>query len=737
MLIDISSEGREELEFLGDLPGELPIIAAVPRSLKSLSSRLVKLGVTRVFYKPLQPQSVARELNRLLHLPSIGISLFDDSERRNPLKALRAEFLMATRSRLRDLICWTGKGCPAEEVAQWKREAHRLVGNLGVFGFASQVARAREIDVALSGDNALSEADRATIRLAAMEILNHLDERQECDILPLRRKVPSPELVVCSEDNYLASEIAVRLSRCGLFCVTRSHREFRDTVQEGCPDGIILDFSGIASEQVSEFGEILRTLKAPTIALDQALPLERRILLANSGVAAILEKPVDPGKVASKMQELLPAPTPTKLVVVDDDPLFLATLEALVSQNDTRITTLTSGRHLWDVLETRNPDLLILDIDIPDIDGISLCRAVRSDSRFCQLPIIFVSAVDTPECRKEIFSAGADDFIPKCIDRAELLGRIAARLARNRISRTLETDRLTGLMTRTPATTRIQNLLCQSKKRDLPTSLAILDLDHFKRINDRYGHPVGDQVLRSTAAHLADHFRSHDVLARWGGEEFVVVLFAMHCEQAAERLGKVLAHVKEEIHHSDRGEPFQVSFSAGVAEFPRDGRDLASLYKTADIALYQAKEDGRGRVGQVRETSRTVRKVDVVLVEDDHPLGTVIVDGLKAMGLSVAWYRDRVDATVAFRNGTVAGVLLLDQDLPDGSGFELLSELAGPCLDRTKIILLGGRLTEQQVVQSFRLGADDHLGKPFFLPVLFRRVETALGAEHARFEHTR
>lgn len=497
---------------------------------------------------------------------------------------------------------------------------------------------------------------------------------------------------------------------------------------------MVLDFSGLSEVELDEYSQLLLNIEAPTIALDQTLSLERRIRLANSGVAAILEKPVDPGKVASRMQELLPARTPTKLVVVDDDPLFLATLEALVTQDDIRITTLTSGEHLWDILETRNPDILILDIDIPGIDGISLCRAVRSDGRFSQLPIVFVSGVDTAECRKEIFEAGADDFIPKCIDRTELLGRIAARLARNRISRSLETDRLTGLMTRTPATARIQNLLCQSRKRGLPTSLAILDLDHFKGINDRYGHPVGDQVLRSTAAHLAEHFRSQDVLARWGGEEFVVVLFAMNSERAAERLERLLEQVKEEMHQSDLGEPFQVSFSAGVAEFPRDGQDLPSLYKTADTALYQAKEEGRSRVAQFREYPKIMRRVDVVLVTDDHPLGTVVVDGLEGLGFTVFWLRNKMDAAAAFRNGMVAGVLLLDHDLADGSGSQLLGELGGPALDRTKIILLGGGLTEEEVVQSFRLGAHDHLTKPFFLPVLFRRIETALGAEQARFE---
>lgn len=221
MLIDIRGEGTAELQLLRSIKCSLSIVAVISRDLKSLSPTLVNTGVTRVFYRPLQPQAVARELNKLLRLPSIGISLFDDSERRNPLKALRSEFITTTTAKLRELVCWTGKGCPAEEALLWRREAHRVVGNLGVFGFASQVRKAREIELALSGNGTLSEADKATVRLAAMEISNHLKERQECDIVATRQKSPPSELVVCSEDKYLASEIAVRLSRCGLFVSPR------------------------------------------------------------------------------------------------------------------------------------------------------------------------------------------------------------------------------------------------------------------------------------------------------------------------------------------------------------------------------------------------------------------------------------------------------------------------------------------------------------------------------------
>ena len=732
LLIGLRGEGRREIEFLRNLKQKLTVLVALPRRLGHLAPELVGLGVGRIFYPPLQPQSVARELNKLMRLPSIGISLFDDSERRNPVKALRTDFLLATKGRLQELVDWTKADWKPEAAETWRREVHKLVGNLGVFGFASQVSRAREIEVALGGQEALSIPERLTVSLIASEILVHLETEQECDVVPIVTKQLPPSVMVYSDDKYHASEIAVGLSRRGFHCLTNTLSEFEPSVASKKPNGVVLDLEGISEEKIVEMGGVLENLEGPVLVLDQPLHLKRRVVIANSGVAAIMEKPVEVLKTVGMMQDLLTVPALTKVVVVDDDPIFLATLQALFLQHDIRVTGLSSGHDLWDVLETRNPDILLLDIDMLDLDGISLCKAIRSDSRFSQLPIVFVSAMDTPEMRKEAFRAGGDDFISKTCDRLELMGRVAARIARNRVSRRLEFDRLTGLVTRAPAMSRIKNLFGQSKKRGLPTSIAVLDLDHFKSVNDRYGHPVGDKILRSIAKHLVDHFRTQDVVARWGGEEFVVALFAMNSFQAVQRLERVLEAVKLELHRSEKGETFHVSFSAGVAEFPRDGEDLQTLYKNADLALYQAKDEGRSRVKRIQKTLKVLPKVDIVLVEDDHPLGTVIVDGLRQLGFSIVWYRSRADATVAFKNGISAKVLLLDHDLPDGNGLDFLTEFAGPAMEKTSVIVLSSHLNEEEILSSFTLGADDYLSKPFFLSVLLKRIENSLMTEASR-----
>jgi len=190
-----------------------------------------------------------------------------------------------------------------------------------------------------------------------------------------------------------------------------------------------------------------------------------------------------------------------------------------------------------------------------------------------------------------------DEDLAKPIVGPELLVRVANRLERTQLHRRLaETDVLTGLATRQKATQSLGQLLRLSGRHGKPVSLAVIDLDHFKIINDRYGHTVGDAVLRRTADVLFQAFRRDDVVGRWGGEEFIVGLYGMPRASGQDRLRRALDSLQAQEFEAPGGEKFRVSFSAGVAEFPKDGPDMASLFRQADAALYVAKAAGRAQV---------------------------------------------------------------------------------------------------------------------------------------------
>jgi diguanylate cyclase (GGDEF)-like protein len=158
------------------------------------------------------------------------------------------------------------------------------------------------------------------------------------------------------------------------------------------------------------------------------------------------------------------------------------------------------------------------------------------------------------------------------------------------------TDPLTGLANRRKATEALERLFSLAGRNGVPVSVAILDLDHFKQVNDQHGHAAGDTVLRRLGELLTQSFRTEDVTARWGGEEFLVGMYGSTKADGARRLTALLQGLRGESFAGDGGESFTVTFSAGVAEHAADCSDLEALCRAADEALYQAKAAGRARV---------------------------------------------------------------------------------------------------------------------------------------------
>jgi diguanylate cyclase (GGDEF)-like protein len=288
------------------------------------------------------------------------------------------------------------------------------------------------------------------------------------------------------------------------------------------------------------------------------------------------------------------------VLALDDDPTVLAILRATLDPAKIRLTTLSDPLRLWETLEESTPDLLMLDVDMPHLSGIELCRVVHSDPRWVGLPILFLTAHDDAATIQALFEAGADDYVRKPIVGAELTTRIANRLERTRLLRQIaETDPLTGLSNRRKATQSLVHLARLAGRHGEPLSIAMLDVDHFKQVNDHHGHAMGDAVLRRIGELLLRSFRGDDVVARWGGEEFLIGMYGMMRSDGVRRMQDVLERVQAESFVNDKGERFGISFSAGVSEYLVDGLDLQDLIRAADEQLYRAKSAGRSRVCSV------------------------------------------------------------------------------------------------------------------------------------------
>ena len=286
-----------------------------------------------------------------------------------------------------------------------------------------------------------------------------------------------------------------------------------------------------------------------------------------------------------------------RLLAVDDDPLVLDVLCTLFTTAGMHLTTENDPLRFWHTLTDTAPDLLLLDLDMPQVTGLELCRLVRADPRWATLPVLVLTGRTGPDAVAQVFSAGADDYVSKPVVAAELLTRVTNRIERVRLYRQLaETDPLTGLANRRKFTADFDRLRLLATRYHQPLSFALLDLDKFKTVNDTYGHAVGDTVLQRLGDVLRRHFRGEDIIARWGGEEISLGLYGMTRDDGVSRVTSALDAIRQETFHTPEHPPLQITFSAGVAEYGPDGDDLHTLYRAADQVLYQAKALGRNQV---------------------------------------------------------------------------------------------------------------------------------------------
>lgn len=260
------------------------------------------------------------------------------------------------------------------------------------------------------------------------------------------------------------------------------------------------------------------------------------------------------------------------------------------------VETVANGRQALESALRNPPDLILTDVMMPELDGFGLLQAVRADPRIGAIPVILLSARAGEEARVDGLQAGADDYLVKPFGSRELLARIATHLGiarlRHQAVEAAQHDTLTDLPNRKLGIEFAERLLNSARRRHSRVAVLFIDMDHFKPINDTYGHQVGDAVLREVARRLKHSVRGEDTLGRLGGDEFLVVL--PHIEGAAS-----VAHAASHL-VSCLSQPYRVgtlvldsSPSIGISLFPDDGSDFDTLLRHADVAMYHAKEAGR------------------------------------------------------------------------------------------------------------------------------------------------
>jgi two-component system cell cycle response regulator len=291
------------------------------------------------------------------------------------------------------------------------------------------------------------------------------------------------------------------------------------------------------------------------------------------------------------------------ILIIDDSPDIHQLLKVRLKNLDVSLAHALSGAEGIVKAEEAQPDLILLDVHMPEASGFDVCRDLKANSSTQDIPVIFLTGAADVDQKVLGFELGAVDYIQKPFDSAELNARVRAALRTKRFQDMLAQramiDGLTGLWNRTHFEMRLQDEVAATQRYDRPLSLIMLDVDHFKKLNDNHGHPFGDEVLQAVGEALADTARTSDWACRYGGEEFAVILRETNLEGAlilAERLRKLI----EGLTLRNKGQDVQVTASFGVScsELCMNPLDFSRrwLITSADGALYAAKHAGRNRV---------------------------------------------------------------------------------------------------------------------------------------------
>ena len=488
-----------------------------------------------------------------------------------------------------------------------QQEAHTLAGSLGTFGLIKGSGFAREIESLLTLEKPLQTKQIKQLCNLVIDLRQAIkDYNNKRDYLNTKISTPNssssitderPYLLIIEKDRQLINELFIEADVQGIRAeVATNLQTATKKIYNQIPHVILFDpcVAGTV-EKGLEFLNEFRFFKQPIpiIVFASEDSLNYRIEVARKGGKVFLHKPLPANEVLEVVNQVLKQHDRTSeavILAVDDDPQTLAMLQSLLKPWGLKIVTLSKPENFWKTLEVTEPDLLILDIKMPHVSGIELCQVVRNDARWGGLPILFLTAYKDIESVNQVFAVGADDFVSKPIIGPELVARIINRLERIKLVRTLaETDPVTKLANRHKSSQEIEKFLHLSQRCHQPLCLAIVDLHNFKQINNRFGYGVGDSVLREVGQTLRKSFNQEDVVARWGGGEFMICMYGVNRERAKKEIEKILETLNQQDFFAPDGSKFKVNACVGMALYPEDGNELQKLYVSANKDLSSAK----------------------------------------------------------------------------------------------------------------------------------------------------
>ena len=457
-----------------------------------------------------------------------------------------------------------------------------------------------------------------------------------------RPRHPISRILVVDDDPMNVKLMVAILDREGYESLTaHDGAEALDQVRRHQPDLILLDvmMPGIDGYQVTrELKQDPATEAIPIIMITALNGAEDKVCGLECGADEFLSKPVNSAELLARVKSMLrlkqyqeqlqvrtrsqkifsantnavpvdrEAPPRQHVLLVEDSARDLRLLSGQIEDQTYAVSVAHDGEEALQKILAGGIDLVLLDIFLPGMDGFEVCQRLKETTATRDIQVVLITCLQDLEGKIKGMELGADDYLVKPVDGRELAARIKALLAKKSYLDKLHahyeqalssaiSDGLTGLYNQTYFKKFLDLELKRSLRQHYPTSLLMLDLDDFKGLNDRFGHPVGDRVLRETAGLIRAAIREVDLAARYGGEEFAVVLPYSDAQGAKVVSERILGAIRSLCLEDEQGRRLEpITASIGVAVCPDDAGDADSLIQQADTMLYQAKHKGKNRV---------------------------------------------------------------------------------------------------------------------------------------------
>lgn len=490
-------------------------------------------------------------------------------------------------------------------------EAHKLAGACGTFGHSVLGSHARQIEQLALEVNSKDEDERLQALPSLRQLVLEFDLAVNAALLQEGSaeteevtKLHQPDTVwLLLPSAALAEELSRQLQAFGhkVECFT-DFTSCLTSMQIKAPAVLFAAININSGSSLFEQTLLLKQLKQHSSRLLVFSELDEfalRIKAAQQRADAFFVSPLDVPNMISTISELLDHGTRQsgRVFIVDDDKLLAQHYALVLNSVGIKTHILSNTRQIIAELVAFQPDLLLMDMYMPEYSGAELAGVIRQYPSLKRLPIVFLSSEINKALQLSAMAYGADDFLTKPIDDAQLVQAVKTRLKRSlQLKNLIEKDSLTALIKHSAIKEAVELEFERSQRYLKPFSVVMVDIDHFKAVNDNHGHAAGDMVITALATLLRKRIRKTDKAGRYGGEEFMLVLPNCTRQQAVTLTGQILDAFRQ-LNFTADAKHFSCTFSAGVISSEENEFSNADqMIEAADKALYQAKRAGRNQV---------------------------------------------------------------------------------------------------------------------------------------------